>query len=71
MEYFQGIFNNLGVTVEETGEEFTIQHTGDGYDFEMGINEDHLIVSDKSNNCYHPGRSGSVNFQTSKVIKFF
>ena len=40
VEYFQGIFNNLGVTVEETGEEFTIQHTGDGYDFEMGINEE-------------------------------
>ena len=35
---------------------------------EMGINEDHLIVSDKSNNCYHPGRSGSVNFQTSKGV---
>jgi len=40
VEYFQGIFNNLGVTVEETGEEFTIQHTGDGFDFEMGINEE-------------------------------
>jgi len=35
---------------------------------EMGINEDHLIVSDKSKNCYHPGRSGSVNFKTSNGI---
>ena len=35
---------------------------------EMGINEDHLIVSDKSKNCYHPGRSGSVNFKTNNGI---
>ena len=35
---------------------------------EMGINEDHLLVSDKSKNCYHPGRSGSVNFKTSNGI---
>jgi len=40
VEYFRGIFNSLGVTVEETGEEFTVQHTGDGYDFEIGINEE-------------------------------
>ena len=35
---------------------------------EIGISEDHLIVSDKSKNCYHPGRSGSVNFKTSNGI---
>ena len=35
---------------------------------EMGINEDQLIVSDKSKNCYHPGRSGSVNFKTNNGI---
>ena len=35
---------------------------------EMGIKEDHLIVSDKSKNCYHPGRSGSVNFKTNDGI---
>ena len=35
---------------------------------EMGVNEDHLIVSDKSKNCYHPGRSGSVNFKTNNGI---
>ncbi len=40
VDYFRGIFNHLGVTVEETGEEFTVQHTGDGYDFEIGINEE-------------------------------
>ena len=35
---------------------------------EMGINEDYLIVSDKSKNCYHPGRAGSVNFKTNNGI---
>ena len=35
---------------------------------EMGIDEDHLTVSDKSKNCYHPGRSGSVNFKTNNGI---
>ena len=35
---------------------------------EMGINEDYLIVSDKTKNCYHPGRSGSVNFKTNDGI---
>jgi phenylalanyl-tRNA synthetase beta chain len=35
---------------------------------EIGINEDHLIVSDKSKNCYHPGRSGSVNLKTNNGI---
>ena len=35
---------------------------------EIGINEDHLIVSDKSKTCYHPGRSGSVNFKTTNGI---
>ena len=34
---------------------------------EMGINEDHLIVSDKSK-LYHPGRSGSVNPKTNNSI---
>ena len=27
--YFEGIFNHLGVVIEETGEKFTIHHTGD------------------------------------------
>ena len=35
---------------------------------EMGINEDYLIVSDKSKDCYHPGRSGSINFKTTSGI---
>ena len=39
VEYFKGIFNSLGVIVEETNEKFTINHTGNSFEFEMGINE--------------------------------
>ena len=35
---------------------------------EMGIHEDYLTVSDKSKNCYHPGRSGSVNLKTNNGV---
>ena len=40
VEYFKGIFNSLGVIVEETNEKFTINHTGNSFEFEMGINEE-------------------------------
>ena len=31
---------------------------------EIGIKEDEMFVSDKTKNCYHPGRSGSVNLNS-------
>ncbi len=42
VDYFRGIFNHLGVTVEETGEEFTIHHTGERFNFEPGIKHDEV-----------------------------
>ncbi len=33
---------------------------------ELGINEKNLIVSDTTKLCYHPGRSGSVNFKSER-----
>ena len=44
VEYFRGIFNYLGVTVEETGEEFTIQHTGDGLILKWELMRKRLIL---------------------------
>ena len=35
---------------------------------EMGINADHLTVSDKTQSCYHPGRSGSINLKTNNGL---
>jgi len=37
ISYFNGIFNHLGVVIDETGESFTIHHTGDAFIFEEGI----------------------------------
>ena len=38
-DYFLGVFNHLGIEVEETGERFTIHHQGRRFAFEEGINE--------------------------------
>ncbi len=40
INYFNGIFNHLGVVIHETGESFTIHHTGDAFIFEEGIIND-------------------------------
>ncbi|MDA0986447.1 MAG: hypothetical protein O3A55_02430 [Bacteroidetes bacterium] len=37
--YFNGVFDNLGIVVEETGEKFTIHNTGKQFTFENGIKE--------------------------------
>ena len=33
---------------------------------ELGIPEQDLFISDKSKNCYHPGRSGSITYKSEK-----
>ena len=33
---------------------------------ELGINENYLYVSNNTKNCYHPGRSGSINLKSEK-----
>lgn len=38
--YFQGIFTKAGVTVEETGETFTVTHHGDQVSFAPGLADD-------------------------------
>ena len=40
LSYFNGVFDHLGVDIEETGEKFTIHHTGEKFIFEAGIVED-------------------------------
>ena len=40
INYFNGIFNHLGILIDETGESFTIHHTGDAFIFEEGIIND-------------------------------
>ena len=33
---------------------------------ELGVPEKDLFVSDNTKNCYHPGRSGSINLKSEK-----
>ena len=40
ISYFQDVFESLGVSIEETGERFTIHHNGDKLIFEEGIIDD-------------------------------
>ena len=40
LSYFDDVFDHLGVTIEETGEKFTIHHVGTEFIFEEGIIED-------------------------------
>jgi hypothetical protein len=36
-EYFKGIFDYLGITVKETGEQFTVHHLGTSFELLQGI----------------------------------
>ena len=38
-EFFSGIFENMGIRVLETGEEFTVHHLGASFSLSPGINE--------------------------------
>ncbi len=40
---------------------------------ELGINEEDLFISNNTKNCYHPGRSGSVNLKSEKgpLLSYF
>ena len=33
---------------------------------ELGISKENIFVNDATKNCYHPGRSGSINFKSEK-----
>ena len=39
VEFFQGLFDRVGVKIIETGEAFTGKHKGDKIEFASGINE--------------------------------
>ncbi len=40
---------------------------------ELGISEQNLFISDNTKQCYHPGRSGSINLKSEKgpILAFF
>ena len=40
LSYFDNVFETLGIRIEDTGEEFTVQHTGSEFIFKDGIAQD-------------------------------
>ncbi len=70
VQYFDGIFNYLGVTIEETGESFTIHHDGNTMEFNSGINEDKVefivpIKEQNINNMVFHAKDGGISEQES------
>ncbi|MDX1653232.1 MAG: hypothetical protein R3277_12110 [Brumimicrobium sp.] len=41
-DYFSGMFNKLGIVVNETSERFTVIHQGDHFELREGINEEEV-----------------------------
>jgi hypothetical protein len=39
VDFFRGTFKDLGIIVEETGERFTVTHTGNGFTFREGVED--------------------------------
>jgi hypothetical protein len=44
VDYFQGVFSKVGITVEESGEQFTALHQGDRVSFAPGLDPDAEFV---------------------------
>ena len=64
VEYFDDVFNHLGITIEESGERFTIHHTDTSFEFEEGIVEDNVdfIVPLKKENISNMIRHAEDGF---------
>lgn len=50
LDFFRGTFHKLGITVEETGEQFTVVHEGDKFTFHAGVADVDFIVPVRQQN---------------------
>jgi|TARA_R110000737_G_scaffold151521_1_gene180817 hypothetical protein len=73
--YFSGMWESLGITIEETGEKITVLHQKDHFDLVNGVNEDGVDYSitiklfDVRNMASH-GQDGGINADESfKIMK--
>lgn len=41
-DYFSGMFETLGISIEETGEQFTVHHKGDRFELSNGIDRNKI-----------------------------
>lgn len=44
LDFFRGTFTRLGITVTETGEQFTVIHQGDRFAFEAGVKDVEFLI---------------------------
>lgn len=44
VDFFRGTFTRLGITVVETGEQFTVIHQGDRFAFEAGVKDVEFLI---------------------------
>jgi hypothetical protein len=40
VNYFRDVFDKIGITIQETGEQFTVIHKGDAFGFMLGVETD-------------------------------
>lgn len=73
--YFSGMWESLGITIEETGEKITVLHQKDHFDLVDGVNEDNVDYSvtiklfDVRNMASH-GKDGGINADESfRIMK--
>ncbi len=70
VNYFDGVFNSLGIIIEENGERFTVYHHGDSFEFAKGIKDedvDFIVPLKKQNitNMVNHAKDGIINAEES------
>ena len=73
VEYFDDVFNHLGITIEESGERFTIHHTDTSFEFEEGIVEDNVdfivpLKKENISNMIRHAEDGFISPEESWII---
>lgn len=74
VEYFSGIFNNMGLVIPETGEKFTVSHKGDHFELKEGVEEDsvdyvvNLKLESIGNLLKHAGDSKIDELESFKMM---
>ena len=75
--YFNGMWESLGINIEETGEKVTILHLGDHFDMKEGVKENEVdynifLKLDNVNNMVDHGKDGVIDkeesFEIMKVL---
>ena len=66
ISYFDGVFDNLGVRIEETGESFTVHHSDTKFIFKKGIVEEEVdfivpLKLENINNMIQHAKDGKID----------